>query len=234
MKRLLLIFPLVLLGAKDSTGCPQDMVRVPKTDVCIDRFEWPNEKGVKPAVAMTSVVSLWDRKRGDRKHNAEDLCQSVGKRLCDMTEWVDACKGKRGADYPFGRKLPKKRPAAAEAPCNYAQWFIPRNGNTKIFKRDPKELARMWQGDRSGDRGCVSASGAEDMMGNVEEWVTCPRFMSRSGKNCVGTPHKDQVCYCLAGRFWSAPVKCREMIAGHAVGWHDYQTGFRCCKNAED
>ncbi len=230
MRRLpLLLLPFFLLGAGKPAKCPDDMVYVKKAEVCIDRYEWPNKKGSKPAVAMSATQSLWDRKAGDDTHNAEALCKSVGKRMCEMVEWRDACKGKRGAPYPFGRKLPDRaRTKARDTPCNYARFYREPNG-IKVFKRDKKELARLDQSDRAGDRAtCKSASGAQDMMGNVEEWIRCPRWMTRSGENCVGEK-PNEVCYCLAGRYWSAPVKCHEMIAGHASQYHDYETGFRCC-----
>lgn len=232
MRLIALLLPLVLLGAKDKKPtCPADMVYASRAKVCIDRFEWPNKKGAKPAVAMSAVQSLWDKKAGDNKHNAEALCSSVGKRMCEMVEWRDACKGKKGSDYPFGRKLPSRaRTKAKDTPCNYAQFYRKPNGH-KVFLRDKKELARLDQSDRSGARPkCTSASGAQDMMGNVEEWIRCPRFMTKSGHNCMGSKAKgNQVCYCLAGRYWSAPVKCHQMIAGHGAQWHDYETGFRCC-----
>lgn len=234
MRRALLLLPLLVLGAKPKTGCPDDMVRIPKKDVCVDRYEWPNKKGAKPAVAMTAVQSLWDKKAGDDKHNAEALCKSVGKRMCTMDEWVAGCRGKRNAPYPFGRKLPSlARTPADKTPCNYAKWYRKPDG-AKVFKRDPKELARLDQSDKSGARAkCKSASGAHDMMGNVEEWIRCPRYMTKSGGNCVGKDgDSNQVCYCLAGRYWSSPVKCHRIIAGHAAQYHDYETGFRCCKDA--
>lgn len=210
--------------------CPSDMVLDPGSAVCVDRYEWPNRKGAKPAVAMTAVQSPWDRKKGDDAKNAEALCAGVGKRLCEMEEWTSACRGEKKADYPFGRRLPKRKPDPAAAPCNYAQVFRERKDAVKVFRRDSAYLAWLNQSDASGTRGCVSASGAEDMMGNVEEWVTCPRWMTKSGANCVGEP-EDQTCYCLAGRYWSAPVKCSDMIAGHSPEWHDYETGFRCCSD---
>ena len=229
-------FILVLFGIDPSAAqalraiCPLDMVLDQGSATCVDRYEWPNKKGSKPAVAMTAVQSPWDKRRGDDARNAEALCASVGKRLCAMEEWVSACRGEGGADYPFGGELPGRLQRSEDAPCNYAQWFRPREDINKVFKRDPGYLARLNQSDPSGTRGCVSASGAEDMMGNVEEWVTCPRWMTTSGKNCVGEDgDKDQICYCLAGRYWSAPVKCHQMVAGHSPQFHDYETGFRCC-----
>lgn len=224
----LLILSLLLLGARGGPKCPEGMVLVAKSKVCMDRYEWPNKKGTKPSVAMTAIPSPYDE---DKTMDAETLCEGVGKRLCEMTEWVTACKGKGGTDYPFGRKLPDKRPTAENAQCNYAQWYKKPDGH-KVFKRDKAELARLNQSDKAGERGCVSGSKAEDMMGNVEEWVTCPSWMSYSGNNCRGSG-KDKICYCLAGRYWSAPVKCHEMISGHDPAWHDYETGFRCCKDPD-
>lgn len=229
MKRLALLVPLVLLGAKDKDPCPSDMVYVPKSKICIDRFEWPNQKGERPAIAMTAVQSIFDRKKDDNDHNAEALCASVGKRLCQAEEWTAACRGPKGSDYPFGSKLPRRKPAPDRAKCNYAQNFKEPDGQ-KVFDRDPEELERLNQSDPAGDRGCVSASGAEDMMGNAEEWVRCPKWASKSGNNCVGKRGtKSRVCYCLMGRYWSSPEPCYKMIAGHAPTYHDYETGFRCC-----
>lgn len=199
------------------------MVEVPGSDSCIDRYEWPNKAGKKPAVGITATRSPWDKKAGITM-DAESLCASVGKRMCRLDEWATACRGKGGTDYPFGRKLPKRKPRPDDAPCNYAQWFKkPDYG--KVFTRDPDEMARLDQSDRSGVRGCVSGSGAEDMMGNVEEWIRCPGWYS---PNCSGSG-KDKVCYCLAGRYWSAPVKCSQVITGHAPTYHDYESGTRCC-----
>lgn len=229
MWRILLIgLGLTSLGGEGKKAvCPSDMVLVEVT--CVDRYEWPNKKGARPAVAMSAVPSIFDKDK--TSHNAEALCKSVGKRMCEMGEWVSACRGKKKADYPFGRKLPDRaRTKAKDTPCNYARWYRKPDPD-KVFRRDKKELERLNQSDRSGDRAkCTSASGAQDMMGNVEEWIHCPRWMSKSGANCVGSKKDgDQVCYCLAGRYWSAPVKCGEMIAGHAAAYHDYETGFRCC-----
>lgn len=218
MKRFLFVMTLpVLLGGNDAPRCPEDMVLVPGSRVCIDRYEWPNKKGERPAVAMTATASPFDTKKGVVM-DAERLCASVGKRVCERSEWISACQGPKGADFPFGRTLPKK-PKAQDAKCNYAQFFIVPD-ETKVFSRDPKELERLNQSDPSGTRGCVSASGAEDMMGNVEEWVRCPSNLSKTG-------------WCLAGRFWSDAVPCSKMTGSHVPEWHYYETGFRCCKDAD-
>ena len=214
MKRLFVVLLPVLLGAGGKPSpCPEDMVLVSATKTCIDRYEWPNKRGERPATALSATASPYDPKGSVL--NAEALCASVGKRPCEMTEWVAACRGRKGADYPFGRKLPKEKPTPAEARCNYAQHFIEPD-EYKVFLRDPDELARLNKSDPSGTRGCVSASGAEDMMGNVEEWIRCPKWLNKNE-------------WCLAGRFWSEGVPCTKMAAGHSPTWHYYETGHRCC-----
>jgi formylglycine-generating enzyme required for sulfatase activity len=56
---------------------------------CIDQYEFPNKKGVAPAVS----VSWTEAKR---------LCETKGKRLCSEEEWEKACKGPGNARFPYG------------------------------------------------------------------------------------------------------------------------------------
>ncbi len=219
-----------MLGAGEAKQCPDDMVLVIETQTCMDRFEWPNQLGALPMVGFSAIPSAFDQQAG-LVMDARALCRSVGKRMCRMDEWSAGCRGPEKTAYPFGAKLPKQKPSPQEAPCNYAQPYI-RPDYAKVFLRDPDEMRRLYQADPSGARGCVSDSGANDMMGNVEEWVECPSTMSLSGASCVTEKIGGQSvrsCFCLAGRYWSGPVKCEDMVSGHAPGYHDYETGFRCC-----
>jgi serine/threonine protein kinase len=54
----------------------------------IDRFEFPNKPGAKPAVRVT-----WDK--------ASEACTSIGKRLCTAEEWEKACKGPGNTIYAY-------------------------------------------------------------------------------------------------------------------------------------
>lgn len=224
---LLPLLALLLLGADKPVKCPSDMVLIEKTQTCMDRYEWPNKPGVKPLVGASAVASVYDEERGVIM-NAWDLCRSVGKRMCSMEEWIPACQGPRGSDYPWGSRMPDRlRTPASKTPCNYAQWFRKPNEH-KIFTRDPAEFERLDQSEPAGERGCVSASGAEDMVGNVEEWITCPDWMSYRQSNCEEIDG-EEVCFCLAGRYWSEAVMCHKLSSGHRAGWWYYETGFRCC-----
>lgn len=95
--------------------CPEDMVLIPagsftmgapsgdpdrnpgekydeRTNVeafCIDRYEYPNKKGAKPAAGIS-----WPQ--------AKSTCESAGKRLCNETEWEKACKGPKNLKFPYG------------------------------------------------------------------------------------------------------------------------------------
>jgi len=211
---------ILIIALMMASPCPEGMVKVPRHDTCMDKYEWPNVKGQKPEIGLSGLPSVWDEQRGIVK-NAKQRCESVEKRVCNMEEWIAACRGPRGSDYPFGSRLPDLiRTTPDEARCNYAQPFI-RPNEKKIWMRDPKEFARLDQRDPSGARGCVSASGAEDMMGNVEEWITCPTWMNKTG-------------WCLAGRYWSEAYKCNKMAAGHAPTWFYYESGTRCCISLEE
>jgi len=59
---------------------------------CVDVFEFPNERGKRPA-ANTSWAS------------ARRSCENVGKRLCSEAEWERACKGPDNLRFPTGNSF---------------------------------------------------------------------------------------------------------------------------------
>ena len=71
--------------------CPDDMehIKIGETSFCMDRYEWPDKKGVVPK----SYVSVYQ---------AMDTCAGAGKRLCTSDEWTMACTGPYGWKYPYG------------------------------------------------------------------------------------------------------------------------------------
>lgn len=200
------------------------MVHLPSKGSCVDRFEWPNRRGSRPLLGATATPSTFDKQKGVVM-DAESLCASVGKRLCRNDEWETACRGPKGSDYPFGPELPEPDPDQSKMPCNFWRPFIEPN-EKKVWARDPAEMARLDQSDPAGARGCRSASGAEDLMANAEEWVSCPDWLSKQCDESTGR------CYCLMGRYWSDPAKCSRVVTSHAPTWHYYETGFRCCSDA--
>jgi hypothetical protein len=214
----LVVASLLVAGRLDSYvgPCPKNMVLVAPT-VCMDQFEWPNVPGVKPRLGISGVAEKHDLDAG-RVEDAERLCASVGKRVCTDKEWVAGCRGPDGAPYPFGKTLPKYTLGKNDGLCNYDKFYVPIDAK-KAFERDPAEMARVDQSEPSGARrACRSEDGVFDTIGNAEEWVRC-----KQGK----------WGWCLAGRFWSQPVRCDQMVVSHSPRWDWPTTGARCCSDVE-
>ncbi|MBN1307345.1 MAG: chitobiase/beta-hexosaminidase C-terminal domain-containing protein, partial [Chitinispirillaceae bacterium] len=84
--------------------CPADMVAAfdeGGTAFCIDRYEWPNRKGVEPLVNVSWV-------------EAKMFCLDAGKRLCRRDEWIGACNSGAASMYPYGDRYDPKRCATEE------------------------------------------------------------------------------------------------------------------------
>jgi formylglycine-generating enzyme required for sulfatase activity len=165
---------------------------------CIDKYEWPNRPGENPIVMKT-----WSE--------ARIACRTVGKRLCDDSEWTLACEGEELFPYPYGYER------NAEA-CNIDKSHIPVNEKALYDpQRQEAELTRLWQGEPSGTReACVSPYGVHDMTGNVDEWV-----VNESGK-----PFNSG----LKGGYWGVVrTRCRPMTTSHDENFGYYQISWRCC-----
>src|SRR6478735_2516719 len=180
-------------------ACPDDMV-VAREGVCIDRYEWPNKKGVRPLVYASGL----EDDRWNEVNEASLLCATVHKRVCTKTEWQHAC----GDKYPYGDTFD---PTA----CNTEKRFR-KVDEKKVDRYDKKELARLDQSAPAGEyEKCRSPSGAYDMVGNAEEWVRCD-------EGVFG--------WCLMGRHWADNRgSCKFVVTKHHPRWHYYSTGFRCC-----
>ncbi len=195
------------------------MVRVPDTEVCVDRYPLPNEEGEFPWTMLSGLPEVLDVERGE-VWDAEALCADRGKRVCRLEEWVGACLGPDGSRYPWGDELGFYVPGAGrQLPCNGDHEYIGLDERL-VYLRDPGELWRVDQREPSGFREtCVSASRMRDAIGQVEQWVKCPG-VGRYG-------------WCLVGGHPSAPRSCRNVITRHSPRWHFAATGARCCLDLE-
>lgn len=182
-------------------GCKPGMVRIRK--YCIDQYEAPNIKGVKPLVMFTAT-------------DAQAWCKEQGKRLCKRREWERACEGDDKDSYPYGSTW-------KSGACNDEKLYMP--VDEKLLsawpkKKAKKEVARVWQGDLSGDREtCASSKEVFDLTGNVEEWVM------------VGDKPVLKGCYwngCYSGK----KPTCRSQNEAHGPQFRYYNVGFRCCMDA--
>lgn len=178
-------------------------MRVTPIRACMDRYEWPNQKGVAPEVMHRFV-------------DAEALCAGQGKRMCTEFEWEMACEGPALLPFPYGHKVD---PAA----CNVSKpWKAISERKLASDSREVRETEarRAWQGEPSGSfPACVSPHGAVDLVGNVEEWVATsrPEWPWRSS---------------LKGGYWSKPwAGCRGTNESHGPTFRFYNVGFRCCKD---
>lgn len=82
-----------IIEQKAGAVCPKGMEQVTlgTMNFCVDRYEWPNRKGVKPS----AFVSYYQ---------ASDSCFAAGKRLCTADEWGVACSGPYSWKYSYGQR----------------------------------------------------------------------------------------------------------------------------------
>ena len=172
-----------------------------KKRYCIDTYEWPNQKGVRPEVM-------------NRFHQAEIKCAAVGKRMCTESEWTLACEGPEMKPFPYGYT----RDAAK---CNGDHMWDQPNMK-KVAKRDPGELARLWHGVPSGSQDqCISDYGVADLPANTDEVVASEQLKG----------HRAKYDSIHTGGPWYKGVRnqCRPKIYTHNEDFYYYFLSFRCC-----
>ncbi len=178
-----------------------------KSRFCMDRYEWPNQKGELPALLMSWV-------------DARKMCEDKGKRLCTEEEFNFACEGEAMLPYTYGYERDATR-------CNIDKPY--RKREHKLFKynscmKKPQCKAELEKLDQRLPTGsmpaCVSPFGVYDLNGNINEWVVRPKEK---------TPNRSG----LKGGWWG-PVRgrCRPTVGFHKEEDYGYEEGFRCCKDA--
>ncbi|MEK6625112.1 MAG: SUMF1/EgtB/PvdO family nonheme iron enzyme [Bdellovibrionota bacterium] len=195
-----------------ADSCPPDMLDF--GHFCMDRFEAPNQEGIKPFVAQTAT-------------DGEEWCRSKSKRLCKENEWLWACEGVEKRKYPYG---PNYLPGG----CNDQK--IWRSPNWSLIQQYPgqagtREVVRLDQAEHAGAFfECTTPEGVYDLGGNVSEWVERTE------------PHTSQFKHVMMGCYWSGCYAghrgkefsiCRGANAGHPGirgEFRTYEAGFRCCR----
>jgi hypothetical protein len=172
---------------------------------CIDRYEYPNEKGAHPPV----MVDWYD---------AAGACAAQGKRLCWESEWVSACEGPEKLPFPYGRKRDPKA-------CNIDNTYKGPNLDAVYSKNaavQDKELTRLDQSTPSGDKaGCVSGFGVHDLTGNFDEWVLAEEEVGES-----------KWARLKGGAWGHVRNACRPYTTSHPPEFTYYFISFRCCADA--
>ena len=155
---------------------------------------------------------------------ARSACQNAGKRLCSAPEFSLACRGpNRSATYPYGGthrqrgKCNEGKGSAVTAVFGPGAPFDRQLMNDARLNRWPGGLAKT---------GAYSASaspyGVFDLVGNLHEW----------GAEVAANGHGSF----RGGFYGDAEVNgpgCNYVTTAHAAAYHDYSTGFRCCRDAE-
>jgi len=244
------------LQASDASPsyCPPEMAFTAGT--CMDRYEARLlERGEDGSLTPFSPVArpkqgtfVAESRAGVRPQayisqvEAASACQNAGKRLCSVTEWYRACRGEQNTLYPYGPKYVRGRCNVGKPHLlsilhgsNPLAWSYETAFNDPELDRRPGFLAET--GEYSG---CVTSAGAFDLVGNLHEWVADrvdasmaqkmplrPGIRARLGKN-----HGKGV---FMGGFFSTTDEhgngCEFVTMAHEPRYHDYSTGFRCCKD---
>jgi sulfatase modifying factor 1 len=214
-------------------GCPQGMISI-RGRYCIDQFEAGTVEvlgkgktrvhspflpvlGVKvKAVSKKGVMPQGHISRDE----ADEACRNAGKRLCTDEEWVVACKGKRATRYPYG-DVHKDGHCNDSGVSSFNLYYgagsePPKEVYTWSNMNDPRLNQRKGGLSRTGAfKKCRNGFGVYDMVGNLHEWTAAKTGIFRGG-------------YYLDTRINGEG--CDYRTAAHAPKYHDYSTGFRCCR----
>jgi sulfatase modifying factor 1 len=156
---------------------------------------------------------------------ATAACASAGKRLCSPTEFQTACDGADAGNwYPYGGET--RMPGY----CNEGKGSM----MPLLFGSDPSTWTYADFNDPRLDQidgglaptasypRCQSRFGIFDCVGNLHEWGDDPPDTSGHGRF-------------RGGFYGDAELNghgCLYVTSAHAVSYHDYSTGFRCCADA--
>jgi len=214
-------------------------------NACIDQYEFPDVPCEYPVV--------WVRAR-----EAAQICEAMGKRLCDAHEWEGACAGRLlPPDYRFdlARAVPaniaveRMRSAHNRAHESDKHWsygtHYERGTCAAASQKTPGCAGGGWNacGSNTYPTGafpdCRSALGAYDLNGNAAEHMNLPldaSQMASRGSRELGVTEMKGSWFIFDG-YRAHEDWCR----WRAPFWHgsrvmdpdshaNYHLGFRCCK----
>jgi sulfatase modifying factor 1 len=228
-------------AARESACGDRFMSPIGKGDkgetICIDQYEFPGIPCEYPVVYATAK-------------EASDLCQAVGKRICDAHEWEGACAGEL---RPANEEYLWDRPRRIEMEYfknkdRQILWaYGPKKDHSKCAtgsEKSPKCEGGGWDtcGSNTYPAGaypeCVSSFGVYDQHGNAAEHMNLPmkpeELSSRGGLG--ETEMKGSWFIFLRGEAheddcrWRAPAWHSGRVAS-PTSHLNYHLGFRCCKS---
>ena len=145
-------------------------------------------------------------------------CAAAGKRLCQDDEWVAACRGSRGTQFPYGT-------TERLGTCNDhrdphpAMQYLESHALSVFTKLEHPCINQVPDSllTTGAKNACTTPEGVVDIVGNVHEWTANPKGHFRGGYY-VDTH--------LNGH------GCDYVTTAHEARYWDYSTGFRCCADA--
>jgi formylglycine-generating enzyme required for sulfatase activity len=238
-----------ICGAKYMAPLYNPAVEKPEdAGACIDQFEFPDIPCAYPVV--------WVRAR-----EAVEICEAMGKRLCDAHEWEGACAGAlESPDYRFDLAKGKSPEAAIRlmrqahnrkySPSkswSYGDTYRKGVCATSSFKT-PGCTGGSWTGCGSNTfpagffPECRSSLMVYDLNGNAAEHMNLPlnekQMASRGSREYGYTEMKGS--WFIFDRYrahedwcrWRAPYWHGSRVMD-PKSHHNYHLGFRCCKTIE-
>jgi formylglycine-generating enzyme required for sulfatase activity len=212
---------------------------------CIDQYEFPDIPCDYPVV--------WVRAR-----EAAEICEAMGKRLCDAHEWEGACEGSlESPDYRFDlargvtdeQAVRRMRDAHNRAHAQDKRWSYGPTYRSGVCaaasEKTPGCAGGGWNacGSNTYPTGafpdCRSPLGVYDLNGNAAEHMNLPldesQMASRGSRTLGVTEMKGS--WFIFDRYRAHEDWCR----WRAPYWHgtrvmdphshaNYHLGFRCCK----
>jgi sulfatase modifying factor 1 len=209
--------------------------RADTSTVCIDRFEFPNIPCEYPVTWVRSSEAL-------------EICQALGKRLCDAHEWEGACAGDlRSMEEEYFFDRPRLQ---AEYAANQARKLVWSYGPTKnhalCATGSSKSPGCTASGPQCGSNTypagampeCRSPFGVYDLHGNAAEHMNLPLGPEQLTRLGGSGRTEMKGSWFIFGQFEAHPDDCRF----RAPNWHgsrvadpnshaNYHLGFRCCKD---
>ena len=243
-------------AAKSAAGpCPPDMADA--GGVCVDRYEAhlvvavsSSEFRPHPHYERPPGVGRYEA-RSERgampqayisRIEAALACENAGKRLCSVREWYRACRGRSDTTYPYGPRFEKGRCNVGRPHlltkyfgANPMSWSYEHHFNSPKLNQEPGFL--LPAGERAG---CKSDFGVHDMVGNLHEWVADKVDASLAEKLPLNPGIRRALPRSAGhgvfmGGFFSTTDEhgsgCNFVTAAHEPAYHDYSTGFRCCRD---
>ncbi len=217
-------------AADEARGaCRQGMVSI-EGRFCIDRYEASLVETVngeeKPFSPFQTIAEGAHVRAVSEPHvypqgyisrnQAERACMASGKRLCQVSEWQQACRGPENKKYGYSEKREVGR-------CNdngknpVMTLFGPRYDASTMNQPQLNQMEGTLA--KTGDHaGCSNGYGVYDMVGNLHEWVADPNGTFYGGyyQDVASLGHGDG---------------CGYLTTAHEARYHDYSTGFRCCSD---